>query len=936
MNSAVAQPTPSTSTPIAAAALQGPPLRPAAPPTGIPPVPNTTLSAQTAAIKRNATAEVHEEDLLLLAVDLDGLSVTDALPAYGMQDDPLLPMGELARLLDLNLTVSPVEGQIIGTLGQAQRPVTIDLASGAFRANGKEIDLSPEDVAVTSVEIYLRASAVQRLLPLTIKANIEELQLKLHALERLPIQARLDRLTQLRDLQPDVDNNNEPALRIPTPYRLITPPAFDIDGQLGSSVTGPHFSHSYNVRIANDFLYTGFQGFVGSDQNGGIASARATFERHDAKGGLLGPINATSASGGDVFTPGLPIGPRGASGRGFEFSTAPLEQTSVFDRIDLRGELPVGYDVELYINDILRSGQRTPVQGRYEFLNVPLVRGVNVIRIVTNGPRGERTEQTRIVNVGGGQMARGKVSFAAGVVQQDTALINLGNALTDPTQPAPVATPGAGSVRVSANVAYGLTDSVTLVAGAALFPVAEDPLKPSAITGRELVTAGVRTSIFGAAVQVDAAADSARSGALAFGIAGQPFGVSTLVRQVFYRGPFIDETVAVSTTEKPIASHTEINTDFSVRAMHNTLLPLTLHGTVDVFADRSVTTTAGFRASATLRNILLSGGFDLQSNAAPGAAITTSTTGNLSVSTYYNFQWQLRASLDYVLTPGFTVNALSVTADRELGANQALRLGVGQGFGVGGGTSFQVGDILHTRYGDMSLTGSFTTPTNQWQLGLTFATGLVFDPYAKRYLLTRPGPASSGSIAFQAFTDANGNGVYDDGEKPAPGVTIDGGERKAVTDARGGAMIIGVGSGASGRVQVGVDAIDDPYVQSPPHTLTFAPRPGLVIKSPYPLTSASEIITHVVLRRDGKLQGLSAVRIRLVPRKGTAPLEASTEFDGSAGFDSLSTGTYDFLLDPEQSERLHMHMTAPAQIVVPPGGGPLPDLTVEVAFDQPK
>jgi hypothetical protein len=569
-----------------------------------------------------------------LAVDLDGLSVTDALTAYGAQDDPLLPIGELARLLDLNLNVSPTEGQIMGTLGQSQSAVTIDLANSVFRANGKAIDLSPADVAVTGVEIFIRASAVQRILPITIKVNIEDLQLKLHALERLPIQARLDRLAALRDLQPGVDNNNEPALNIPTPYRLFTAPAFDISGQLGASVTGPSFSHSYDVRVANDFLYTGFQGFLGSDQNGQISSVRATFERHNAKGGLLGPINATSASVGDVFTPALPIGPRGASGRGFQFSTVPLEQTSVFDRIDLRGELPVGYDVELYINDILRSGQRTPTQGRYEFLNVPLVRGVNVIRIVTNGPRGERTEQTRIVNVGGGQLAKGKFTFAAGVVQQDVPLVDLRRrSSTDPNLVSDFTNPGTGSVRVSANAAYGLTESITLVAGAAVFPVTKDPLKPAVTTNREMVTAGIRTSIRGAAVQVDAAADSARSAALAIGVAGQPFGVSTLVRQVFYSGAFIDETVASSTTEKPSLSHTEINTDFNVRAMHNILLPLTLRGSLDIYADRSAVATAGFRASATARNIMFSGGFDLQANSSPGAPTTTNTTGNLSVST---------------------------------------------------------------------------------------------------------------------------------------------------------------------------------------------------------------------------------------------------------------------------------------------------------------
>jgi hypothetical protein len=240
---------------------------------------------------------------------------------------------------------------------------------------------------------------------------------------------------------------------------------------------------------------------------------------------------------------------------------------------------------------------------------------------------------------------------------------------------------------------------------------------------------------------------------------------------------------------------------------------------------------------------------------------------------------------------------------------------------------------VHTRIGDLALTGNYTAPLNQWQLGLTFATGLVFDPYAKRYIFTRPGPASGGNLAFQAFEDTNADGVYDAGDKPVAKVTIDGGGSKGVTDAKGRAFVTGLGSGPTGRVQVGLDGIDDPYVQAPPHTVSFQPRPGRTVVVAYPLTATSEIIIHIQLRREGKLVGLSAVRFRLVPKTG-APLETSTEFDGSAGFEQIGAGTYQVQLDTEQAERLHMRIKDPVTIVVPATGGPLPDKNVEVIFDQ--
>jgi hypothetical protein len=943
-----------TACPLAAVAQSAP----GGPAPGPPPPPSvesapvrTTPAAEAAApapgpsqaARRNATAEIRDEDLLLLSADLDGLTITDALPAYGQPDDPLLPVGELARLLDLNLTVSPADGKILGRVGQAEKPVTIDLAGGVYRLAGSPIALAPSDIAVSNVDIYLKASALQRVLPVTIKSEPDGLLLHIHALEKLPIQARLDRLAQLRGLRPDTEQVEE-SLHVPSPYRLFTMPGFDIQGQLGASFTAPRFTHSYDVRIASDLAFTGFQGFLGADDNGDISSFRATFERHDVKGNLLGPIHATSMSGGDTFTPGLAVGPRSVGGRGFAFSTAPLEQTSVFNRIDLRGEMPVGYDVELYVNDILRSGQRTPVNGRYEFLNVPLVRGVNVIRIVLNGPRGERSEETRIINVSGGQLAPGAFNFQMGAVQQDTPLFNVGK--QDPTAAgSDILSPGVGKLRATASAAYGLTNRMTLVGGAAVFPALpttrRNPdgtvIPQFGAAERGLATIGLRTAVLGASVQMDAALDSTRAGAVALGVAAQPFGLNLLGRQVFYKGDFIDETVGTGTGDKAIVSHTELNIDLNAHPFKGSLVPLTLRGTSDVYADHSSNITGGFRASATADNILLSGGLDLNAQLAPGQAPSYSTVGNLSASTFYQFKWQLRASLDYVIRPKPSLTALTVTADRDISDKMALRLGLGRDLSSGDGdTNLQIGDIVHTRFGDLSLTGNYAMPSQHWQVGMSFAIGLIFDPISKRYVFTRPGPAQGGAMALRAFMDANGNGAMDPGEKPVPLVTVDGGEHRGTTGSDGHALVIGLGQAPTGRVQVGLDNIDDPYVVSPPKTITFNPRPGQVVVVPYPLTASAELITHVKFRQGDKLVGLSAVRVRLVKRNGKgAPFEASTEFDGSAGFESLGVGTYDFELDPEQAARLHMHLAQPVQVVVPPQGGPIPDVSAEVVFDRP-
>ena len=208
----------------------------------------------------------------------------------------------------------------------------------------------------------------------------EDLALRLRAVEKFPIQARLDRLAN----RPDgaaVGAAGEDQLKVNQPYAFLSPPGFDVvlDGGLQSGARNRAFR--YDLRVAGDVLWSNFQGYLGSDELGRAANARVMLQRRSLEGALLGPLHVREISVGDTFTPGLAIGPRSVSGRGLSLSTAPLEQTNIFNRIDLRGDLPPGFDVELYVNDVLKGSTNQAVNGRFEFLNVPLSPGVNVLRL---------------------------------------------------------------------------------------------------------------------------------------------------------------------------------------------------------------------------------------------------------------------------------------------------------------------------------------------------------------------------------------------------------------------------------------------------------------------------------------------------------------------------------------------------------------------------
>lgn len=819
----------------------------------------------------------------------------------------------------MDVDVLPAEGRVIGRVGEARRSLIIDLKTGTAREGARAEALSTDDIAVTPTEVYLRASAATRLLPMKFEISVEALSIKIIAQEPLPIQSRRERMARLRNLGTDPQAGAAESLVVDPPYRAASLPAFDVQLATGVQTEDPQTPFRYDVRAAADLAYGNFQGYLGSDETGRPSSARVLFERRSLQGGLLGPLKARVVSIGDVYTPALSLGPRAVGGRGFSLSTVPLDETNIFNRIDLRGELPIGYDVELYINDVLRSGQNTPAKGRYEFLNVPLAPGVNVIRIVTYGPRGERSEQTRIINVGGGLLPRGRATFELGAVEQDREVFTF-----DGLGSAPSTLERAGGFRAVAAVNYGLTSFLTLSGGAALVPIDEEKY-------RAAYNVGLRTSLLGFSTQVDLAADDrGRTGAF-IGLAGQVSGASIVLRHAEFRRGFLDENGPGFDRSRPTRQRTELSVDASVE-LTGRIIPISARAARYAYADGTLNYLGSLRASTSVANVLVSSGFEYERT--DGRASTYERlTGYVAASTFRDYAWQLRAALDYDILPELTARSLAITADRDITDTWAVRLGVGQPLDDLEGTNFTVSSIHRLRMGDLALSGDYNNRDNSWSLGAQLSFGLNYNPAAGGYQMTRPGPGSGGSVLFHAFLDENANGVFDPGEEPVKDVTLEGGLTRVRTGPDGRAFVSGIGAGPTARLLVGLDQLENPSVSTPPTTLDLRPRPGSTMEIAYPMQPTGDVMVRLILRRpDGDPVGLAAARLVLIGEKGRT-YEAGTEFDGTAIFSGVPVGRYRVELEPEQARRLRMRLAAPLTAVVKNDGGFGTDVQGEVLFE---
>lgn len=873
-----------------------------------------------------SSARLDPADLLLLSVMLDGgLTLSDGLGAYGAGGDPLLPVGELARLLEADIDVLPADRRIVGRIGQARSPLLVDIATGTARLAGQSFRLSPGDAAVGATEIYLRASILAKLLDARLEIAADELTLTVRPREPFPVQGRLGRMARRSEGAPGAGRDQD-ALTIAQPYALFSPPGVDVVLQGGLESGQRDRAFRYDVRFAGDFLWSNVQGYLGSDEEGRATNARLMLQRRSVEGGMLGPLRAREITAGDTYAPGLAMGVRSISGRGVAVSTAPLEQSSVFNQIDLRGELPPGFDVELYINDVLKGGTNQSVNGRYEFLDIPLSPGINVIRVVVYGPRGERSEEVQVVNVGAALLRAGEAQLTFGVVEQDQPLIQL-RSVGRPSLGDPIVFANEG-LRAVAALNYGVTDLLTASAGIARIP------RPD---GGKLgvYTLGARTSVLGVATQLDGAWDGRGGSGTSLGLAGQAFGASGVLRHAEYRDGFMDENNLAFNSRLEPRRRTELTVDSSLD-IRGRIVPVSLRAVRNGYADGSHDLATGGRVSSSLGAMLVSAGLEYERQTYRPARAVETLRGYIAASTFRGYKWQIRASLDYDVLPEVKARFLAITIDRRLSDMWALRFGLGQPLDRLDAWNLVASSTLSTRYGDLALTGEYDRASDDWRVLAQWTFGLGWNPIGRRYDLMRSGPGAGGSVLFNAFIDENGDGVRQAGEAPARNVALEGGgaRRDLATGPDGRLLVTGLGAGPTAQMGVSLDGLDDQSVAAPAAQLRLRPRPGSVARVDYPLRPTGGVTVKVELQRDdGQRVGLSSVRVQLLPSDGPA-VEAVTEFDGAAILDAVPIGDYAVRIDPGQAEKLRMRTLGAQKVTIRGGGAIAPDVTVRVRFES--
>ena len=457
-----------------------------------PPPPTASAFASASS---HPLAEVDEEEYLLLRLETREYLLGEDIEGYRLQGGGYcLDLAQLSAALEFPIDVDADAARASGWFRSEDRafslsPTTVVFGGETERIEGRELQRHPGGLCVES------ASAA-RWFGLELEHDLAGSIVRVASKEKLPVELAREREKRRAALGRNseaLDLDARESLRVP--YRMWRTPSVDLiaRGRISRSGSrrGWQQSNSYNLLAAGEALGASFDARLSANASVLPEVLRLRAYRQDAEGRLFGSLQLTEIVAGDVTlqrSGGLV--PTGV-GRGAFLSNAPLVRAADFDTTSLFGELPPGWEAELYRNGALIAFSEPSDGGRYEFRDISLLYGDNLFEIVLYGPQGQVRRQTVMRRVGSDFVPPGKTWVSAGIVQDGRNLVDLRGSSRGPSR-----------LQAVVSAEHGVSRSLSI--GGALHLV-EDPGRGPARPFAEL---SLKKSFGNALVELDAAANA--------------------------------------------------------------------------------------------------------------------------------------------------------------------------------------------------------------------------------------------------------------------------------------------------------------------------------------------------------------------------------------------------------------------------------------------
>jgi hypothetical protein len=815
-----------------------------------------------------ASWQANEDDALLFDVRVGALRVGNGVRGYQTDNGICVDMGDVIMAFDLPVRLDKKSRRATGWLFEEGRTMTIDRDAGTVQIMNKSSALGVADIRDVPEGWCVDTRILARWLNVEVKPDLSNALLVVTADRKLPFEMAEERKQRAGKARPTAQFDLSALPQAKDPYRFWRTPSVDVVASVNGrkdALDGFKLDRRYEIYASGEIAKASFDARLSSNNQGIPETLRLRAYRTDPQGGLLGPLKATHFAVGDVSTISSPLVVQNTAGRGAFVTNRPVGRPDSFDRTNFRGELPTGWDAELYRNDQLIGYVQSRGDGRYEFLDVPLQYGQNRFEIVLYGPQGQVRRDLQMIPVGPDSIPPRETYYWAAIQDAGRDLIDFGS--LDQQQ----FTGWRGGVGVE----RGLDPRTSI--GASLFTSQYEGRRDYYFEG------SVRRAVGPALLEL-AAAGNARGGyALRAQMLGQ-LGQTLISGESVWLSPdFRSERY-----DPDLRSTHSLSVDHSFK-IGNKYVPLSLQGAYKERVNGDSTLEGVARLSFNIKQITATTEIIWEQNK---RAFGSDPPARLDALLRLNGRLgglRLRGEAKFGLSGDAGFRESKLTGEWRAGEKADWRAELGY---EATGKRGLLGAGYTRRFEKFALTGQVRAATDgAVSAGFSLAFSLGPDPRGGGIRFSSEKLASSGQAYATVFQDQNADGIRQPNEPVEKAVELTAGlsGRGDPTDAHGQTFIGGLTPYVP--VLIGIDAgsLPDPFVQPANSGVVVTPRPGVPVMIELPLVSAGEI-SGTLLREGGRV--LSGVAIELIGKDGQTVKTTRSEYDGFFLFESVPYGLY--------------------------------------------
>ena len=805
------------------------------------------------------------DEQFILDVNIRQLRLADTVRAYNTPEGTCVVLGDFLTALDVPMHIDLGAKKASGWAFKESNRIAIDY--GALRvAYGaqKSEPITPGTIRETPEGWCVQTAALTRWFGIGVKPLTGGSVLMLQSDVKLPVELAMERQQRASRIHhASFDLNSLPQVRIP--YRMWRAPALDfvVSGGLTYRASdGVRVDRESSVYAAGEIAHMSYDAQVTTTAKGRPNLLRVRAFRSDPDGHLLGPLKATHVGLGDVEGFDSRLTGSVAAGRGAVLTNRPLTARTAFDRTRIEGDLPTGWEAEIYRNGELLAFAKSDGSQRYVFDDVQLLYGENRIRVVLYGPQGQVRERDETLNVGEDNVPKGKTWYWIGANQPGRDLITLEKPPDAVHQP---------TAQAAVSVEHGLDTrtSVGVLARAMLI----DDQRLTFIEGT------VRRSIAGAMVEVSGARESNGGTAAHAQLLGKIGGVYVNAEALIANDFHLRGGEAQSSKEGRIALDAPLHLG---------------HATVPVHADAhyvdrtdgSRMLEAAARLSANIDRFNLGAEIHYKKDYLAAGGSPPAELGMGLLGSGHIGDVRIRGSADFDVKPGARFRSAELSAYWSATENSDWEAGLAYD-GLEHRARARLTHIIRVDRFALALTGEAASDRS---VAVGFNLNFSLDARHGITLSRRP-LAQGGMVHATVFQDLNDNGVHDPGEPVEKGALVTTGTRQAErkTDASGSVTVGGLTPYMPVPVGVDVTSLDDPMLVPKKAIQVVVPRPGVSADVQIGLVGGGDI--EGALMKSGEL-GFEGVDLELVDGSGKVVGTARTDFDGFFLFERVAYGSY--------------------------------------------